>query len=71
MLGQALRKPWLERVSALAQENVLPEVPLGQRPRGPGRPRRLATGRWALAVTVFLVAAAVIFSRREFAYGQD
>ena len=70
LLGQALHKPWLERVSSLAKENVLPEVRwdqvlLGQNALG------AATGRWVLAVTVFLLAAAVIFSRREFAYGQD
>lgn len=70
VLGQALRKPWLERISALAKENVLPEVNWGKVLAGQDV-LAAPTGRWALAVTVFLVAAAVVFSRREFAYGQD
>jgi len=70
LLGQALRKPWLERVSALAKENVLPEVRWEQ-VFGGKEVLGAATGRWALAVAVFLVAAAAVFSRREFAYGQD
>jgi hypothetical protein len=30
-----------------------------------------ATGRWIFALTVYLVLAAVVFSRRELPYGQD
>ena len=70
LLGQALRKPGLERVSELAKQNVLPEVRWDQVLQGQDA-LGAATGRWVLAVTVFLVAAAVVFSRREFAYGQD
>ena len=69
-LGEALKKPWLTRVFQTAKENVLPEpdwsaVLTGSQPPG------AAIGRWALAVVVFLIAAALVFRRREFAYGQD
>jgi hypothetical protein len=69
-LGQALKKPWLERLSAVARDNVLPEVRWDSVLAG-ANPLGAATGRWVLAVTVFLAAAAAVFSRREFAYGQD
>ncbi|HEY3202550.1 MAG TPA: hypothetical protein VGL03_02710 [Thermoanaerobaculia bacterium] len=69
-LGDTLKKPWMTRAFRTAQENVLPnpnwdEILRGENPLG------AATGRWVLAVAVFLLAAALIFSRREFAYGQD
>ncbi len=69
-LGQALKKPWLEKLSTVARENVLPEVRWDSVLAGVN-PLGAATGRWVLAVTVFLIAAAAVYSRREFAYGQD
>jgi hypothetical protein len=30
-----------------------------------------AVGRWALALVAYFVLAAVVFRRREFAYGHD
>jgi len=69
-LGDALQKPWLTRAGEVARENVLPE-PKFQELLAGQRGLSATTGRWALAVAVFLVAAALIFQRREFAYGHD
>lgn len=69
-LGGVLRKPWLTRVFETVKENVLPEPDWGAILMGDRSPGA-ATGRWALAVVAFLIAAAVVFRRREFAYGQD
>ena len=69
-LGQALRKPWLQHAAEELRRNVLPDVDWGEVLRGHeilGEP----TGRWVLAVTAFLILAAVVFSRREFSYGND
>jgi hypothetical protein len=68
--AQILRAPWLEKAGKLVRDNVLPTLDwsavLGGE-KALGEP----TGRWVLAVVVYLVAALAIFSRREFAYGQD
>jgi hypothetical protein len=69
-LGAQLRNSWLTRAGETIRRNVLPNVEWGRLLRGEnvlGEP----TGRWLLAVTLFLVLAALIFSRREFSYGQD
>ncbi len=69
-LGDFLQKPWLRRAGETLRSNVLPNVEWKAILRGEnvlGEP----TGRWVLAVTAFLVLAAVIFSRREFSYGHD
>jgi hypothetical protein len=68
--GQVLRAPWLQRAGKILRENLLPSLDWtavlhGRDPLGE------ASGRWVLAVVVSLIAALVIFSRREFAYGQD
>jgi ABC-type transport system involved in multi-copper enzyme maturation permease subunit len=68
--GQILRAPWLQQAGKALKENLLPSldwtaVLQGRNPLGE------ATGRWVLAVVLYLIAALVIFSRREFAYGQD
>jgi ABC-type transport system involved in multi-copper enzyme maturation permease subunit len=68
--GVAIRKPWLQRGAEQLRKNVLPDVDWSEVLRG----RHVLaepTGRWVLAVTVFLILAAVIFSRREFTYGHD
>lgn len=69
-LGEVLRKPALTRVFQTVKENVLPEPDWSAVLTGSSS-GIAATGRWALAVVVFLIAAALVFRRREFAYGQD
>jgi ABC-type transport system involved in multi-copper enzyme maturation permease subunit len=69
-LGSSLRTSWLRKAGETIRENVLPQVDWSGVLRGQhtlGEP----TGRYVLAVTGFLVLAAIIFSRREFAYGHD
>jgi hypothetical protein len=70
LAGQVLRLPALQRTGEWLRQNVLPSldwssVLQGQNPLGP------ATGRWVLALVLYLAAALLIFRRREFAYGQD
>ena len=69
-LARSLRNDSLLRSARLARENVLPNVDWTEVLRGHD-PLREATGRYVLAVVAFLTLATVIFSRREFAYGQD
>jgi len=69
-LGQSLHADWLRRFGETLRENVLPNVDWSEVLRGHD-PLREATGRYVLAVVAFLTLATVIFSRREFAYGQD
>jgi len=69
-LGQALRLPAVARAGELARDNFSPSVPWdsvlhGQRVFGE------PTGRYILALLLYWTLAAVIFSRREFSYGQD
>jgi hypothetical protein len=70
LAAQILNAPWLRRAGELLRENLLPtldwpSVLHGQNPLG------AATGRWVLALVLYLAAALAVFSRREFAYGQD
>jgi len=61
---------WMVKTSEAIGRELLPAVSWERVFRG--EPEAAATaGRAALAATLFLVAAAVIFSRREFAYGRD
>jgi len=69
-LGAALHRPALTKAGEAIRENVLPDVPWDRIVRGQ-EVLGEAAGRWLLAVVGFLVLAAVIFSRREFSYGQD
>lgn len=69
-LGEAFHQPWLRQAGDAIRKNALPQVGWSDVLRGRdilGEP----TGRWVLAVTVYLALAALIFSRRQFAYGQD
>jgi hypothetical protein len=70
LAGQALGLPALQRAGEWLRQNLLPSldwssVLQGQNPLG------APTGRWVLAVVLYLVAALLVFRRREFAYGQD
>jgi hypothetical protein len=64
------KNAWLRNAADAARENLLPEVFWNEALRGEGI-LGAATGRWVFALTVYLVLAAVIFSRRELPYGQD
>lgn len=69
-LANLLHRPWIERAGEVLRENVLPRVEWGQALRDQrllGEP----SGRYVLALAAFLCFAALVFSRREFAYGQD
>ena len=68
--GQILRAPWLQKAGQTLRENLLPSLDWTAVLKGRNALGE-ATGRWVLAVVLYLVAALVIFSRREFAYGQD
>ena len=70
LAGQALRLPALARLGDWLRENLLPSLDWtavleGQHPLG------AATGRWVLALALYLAVALLVFRRREFAYGQD
>jgi ABC-type transport system involved in multi-copper enzyme maturation permease subunit len=70
LAAQILKAPALEKAGALLRQNLLPSpdwnaVLAGRNPLGE------PTGRWLLAVVAEILLAVVLFSRREFAYGQD
>ncbi len=69
-LPQLSQAPWLRTLAENARENMMPSVEWGTVLRGEGV-LTAATGRWIFALTVYLVLAAVVFSRRELPYGQD
>jgi ABC-type transport system involved in multi-copper enzyme maturation permease subunit len=69
-LAQILKAPDLEKIGDALRKNLLPSVEWSSVLSG-GNPLGEATGRWVLAVVVYLVLALWSFSRREFAYGQD
>jgi len=69
-IGEMLNKPRVSSAVRVVRENVLGSVPWDEVLRGEGV-LRAATGRYVLALTVFLTLAAVLFARREFSYGQD
>jgi ABC-type transport system involved in multi-copper enzyme maturation permease subunit len=61
---------WMVRMSETLGRELLPNVAWQAVFRG--EPAALsAAGRAVLAATLFLAAAVIIFSRREFAYGRD
>jgi len=66
----AVGKTSLAKAARVAQENLLPEVRWESALSGHAFPAE-ALGRWILAVTLCFVLAAVVLSRKEFAYGQD
>jgi hypothetical protein len=68
--GQILKAPWLRKIGPILRQNLLPSIDWSAVLRGE-HVLGEATGRWALALVAALVAALVVFSRREFAYGND
>ena len=70
VLGQLLKNKSLIDLGAALKKNVDPSVPWPELLHGQNVLRE-ATGRYVLALVVFLAAALIVFSRREFAYGQD
>ena len=68
--GRILRAPWLQKAGQTLRDNLLPSLDWTSVLHGRDVLGE-ATGRWALAVVLYLVAALAVFSRREFAYGQD
>ncbi len=70
LAGQILKAPWLGKLGGSLRENLLPTLDWSAVLQGRnalGEP----TGRWVLALVLDLVFALAIFSRKEFAYGQD
>ena len=70
VLAGWMKAPGLARFGKALHENLSPSVPWDEVLRG-NNVLREATGRYALALVAFLAAALIVFSRREFAYGQD
>ncbi len=68
--ARVLRAPALERLGDMLRENLLPSLDWAAVLQG-RHPLGAATGRWVLAVVVYVIGALALFSRREFAYGQD
>lgn len=68
--GQIFHAPWLQEAGPALRRNLMPALDWSAVLRGEGILGE-ATGRWALALVAALVAALVVFSRREFAYGHD
>ena len=69
-LGFALNKPGIAKAGQIAIQNLYPSLPWESLLQG----RQIlseASGRYVLALCVYFVIAAVVFTRREFSYGQD
>jgi len=69
-LAQSSGRARLASAARLVQGNIFPSVPWDALADARRLPLE-AVGRWALALVSYLVLAAVVFSRREFAYGHD
>jgi ABC-type transport system involved in multi-copper enzyme maturation permease subunit len=70
VLGQLLKNASLMNLGSALRKNVAPSVPWADLLRGRDVLGE-AGGRYLLALVAFLAAALIVFSRREFAYGQD
>lgn len=70
VLARPLEMPWLSTFGTMARENILPRVSWDEVLRGKNV-LSPAMGEYVLAVTAYLAFAALVFSRREFTYGQD
>jgi len=69
-LGQALNLTFLRRAGELARDNLWPSVPWDAIFRGE-RLLSESIGRYVFALLLYWTLAVVIFSAREFSYGQD
>jgi ABC-type transport system involved in multi-copper enzyme maturation permease subunit len=69
-LGGALNRPELVNAARVARENLMPDPDWNALLAGQTSSLE-PVGRWVLAVTALLLLAALIFRRREFAYGHD
>lgn len=69
-LAIPLHRPNIASVINTIRQNVLPLVSWHEVLRGQNV-LRASVGQYGLALAGFLLAALVVFSRREFAYGQD
>jgi hypothetical protein len=69
-LARPLKMPWLDKVGPVVRENLLPRIAWTEVLRG-RHVFSAGVGAYVLAVTGYLALGAVIFSRREFSYGQD
>jgi ABC-type transport system involved in multi-copper enzyme maturation permease subunit len=69
-VGTGLRRPELSEAALAVRENLMPDVDWDALLSGQSRALE-PVGRWVLAVAVLLLVAALIFRRREFAYGHD
>lgn len=69
-LAQNSGRAGLASAVRIAQGNTLPAVPWDALMDTRRLPLE-AVGRWAVALVSYFVLAAVVFSRREFAYGHD
>ena len=70
VVAQLLNAPAVEKVGSILRENLLPSPDWGAVLAG-SDPLGEPTGRWVFATVGYIVLAIVLFSRREFAYGQD
>ena len=69
-LFEGMHKPGLARAARVFLDNAAPRVPWADIVHGE-KILQAATGQYLLAVAVYLVAAVLIFNRREFSYGAD
>jgi ABC-type transport system involved in multi-copper enzyme maturation permease subunit len=70
ILGGIPRFPQLAKWAQIIREDLYPNVDWGAVLRGDAL-LSVDLGRWVLALVAYLLLAAWIFSRREFAYGHD
>lgn len=68
-IGMSLGNPGIARVFRGAMDNLAPAPAWGQILRG--GVLQPAFGRYALALTGYILLAALVFNRREFSYGTD
>jgi len=68
-IGMALGKPEIVRFFRGAMDNLAPEPPWDQILKG--GVLQPAFSRYALALTGYILLAALVFNRRELSYGTD
>jgi ABC-type transport system involved in multi-copper enzyme maturation permease subunit len=69
-IAAALRRPGIASAAQLVRDNLMPDPEWNALLSGQSRSLE-PVGRWALAVAGLLLLAAMIFRRRQFAYGHD